>query len=315
MSKQLLTLIAGLCLFGASLAQEFKGPIKIVVPFGAGGATDVVARVLAPGLAKQLGQSVIVENKPGASGQLGTAAVKAASPDGSTFLLALDHSVVVVPLMTPSAGYDALRDFVAVGQVARFQWTFAVPVSSPARSLNEFVDAVRKHPTLGNYGVPLQGGVPDIIGASLSRKGGIQMTAVPFGGSAMLMPQLVGGHLAAGVTGEPEGLQMSKGGKVRILAISGSKRSTFMPAVPTFEEQGYPGVSVNSFNAFFAPKALPKPLAEKFNAALRSTLAEKDVQQKIEEMSLELAPADLQESAQEVGRSYEFWKRAGVVPK
>lgn len=315
MNKRIFALIAGLCLCGASLAEDFKGPIKIVVPFGAGGATDVVARVLAPGLAKQLGQSVIVENKPGASGQLGTAAVKAAPPDGSTFLLALDHSVVVVPLMTPSAGYDALRDFVAVGQVARFQWTFAVPVSSPAKSLNEFVEAARKDPTLGNYGVPLQGGVPDIIGASLSRKGSIPMTAVPFGGSAMLMPQLVGGHLAAGVTGEPEGLQMSKGGKVRVLAISGSKRSTFMPAVPTFEEQGYPGVSVNSFNAFFAPKALPKPLAEKFNAALRSTLADKDVQQKIQEMSLELAPADLQESAQEVGRSYEFWKRAGVVPK
>jgi len=315
MNKQIFTLIAGLCLCGASLAQEFKGPIKIVVPFGAGGATDVVARVLAPGLAKQLGQTVIVENKPGASGQLGTAAVKAAPPDGSTFLLALDHSVVVVPLMTPSAGYDALRDFVAVGQVARFQWTFAVPVSSPAKSLNEFVESARKDPSLGNYGVPLQGGVPDIIGASLSRKGGIQMTAVPFGGSATMMPQLVGGHLAAGVTGEPEGLQMSKGGKVRILAISGNKRSTFMPGVSTFEEQGYPGVSVNSFNAFFAPKALPKPLAEKFNAALRTTLADKDVQQKIQEMSLELAPADLQESAQEVGRSYEFWKRAGLVPK
>jgi tripartite-type tricarboxylate transporter receptor subunit TctC len=315
MNKQIFTLIAGLCLCGASLAQEFKGPIKIVVPFGAGGATDAVARVLAPGLAKQLGQTVIVENKPGASGQLGTAAVKAALPDGSTFLLALDHSVIVVPLMTPSAGYDALRDFVAVGQVARFQWTFAVPVSSPAQSLNEFVEAVRKDPTIGNYGVPLQGGVPDIIGASLSRKGGIQVTSVPFGGSATLMPQLVGGHLAAGVTGEPEGLQMSKGGKVRILAISGNKRSTFLPSVPTFEEQGYPGVSVNSFNAFFAPKALPKALAEKFNAALRLTLADKDVQQKIQEMSLELAPADLQESAQEVGRSYEFWKRAGVVPK
>lgn len=315
MNKQIFTLIAGLCLCGASQAQEFKGPIKIVVPFGAGGATDVVARVLAPGLAKQLGQTVIVENKPGASGQLGTAAVKAAPPDGSTFLLALDHSVVVVPLMTPSAGYDAIRDFVAVGQVARFQWTFAVPVSSPAKSLNEFVESARKDPSLGNYGVPLQGGVPDIIGASLSRKGGIQMTAVPFGGSATMMPQLVGGHLAAGVTGEPEGLQMSKGGKVRILAISGNKRSTFMPGVSTFEEQGYPGVSVNSFNAFFAPKALPKPLAEKFNAALRTTLADKDVQQKIQEMSLELAPADLQESAQEVGRSYEFWKRAGVVPK
>lgn len=315
MKKLLLGMVAALSFYGSASAQDFKGPIRIVVPFGAGGATDAVARLVAPGLAAQLGQPVIIDNKPGASGQLGTAAVKAAPPDGSTFLLALDHSVVVVPLMTPSANYDALRDFIAVGQVARFQWTFAVPMNSPAKTLGEFVEAVRKEPSLGNYGVPLQGGVPDVIGTALSKKGNIQMTAVPFGGSATLMPQLVGGHLAAGVTGEPEGLQMFKGGKVRILAISGNKRSTFLPQVPTFEEQGFPGVSVNSFNAFFAPKGLPKPIAEKFNAALRATLADKDVQQKIHEMSLELAPADLQESAQELGRSYEFWKRAGVVPK
>ncbi len=315
LKKILASLIAGLCVTSAAVAQDFKNPIKIVVPFGAGGATDVVARLLAPGLSKQMGQPVVVENKPGASGQLGTALVKSAPADGSTFLLALDHSVVVVPLMTPAANYDAIKDFVAVGQVARFQWTLAVPASSPAKNLNEFVDLVRKDPTQGNYGVPLQGGVPDIIGVALSRKANIKMESVAFGGSAALMPQLLGGHLAAGVTGEPEGLQMFKGGKVRILAISGGKRSAFLPAVATFEEQGFPGVNVNSFNAFFAPKALPRALAEKFNAALRATLADKEVQQKIHEMSLEYAPADLDESAREVAKSYEFWRKAGVTPK
>jgi tripartite-type tricarboxylate transporter receptor subunit TctC len=315
MKKLMLAIAAGLALSTTASAQDFKNPIKIVVPFAPGGATDVVARLLVPGLSKQLGQPVLVENKPGASGQLGTAYVKTAPADGSTFLLALDHSVVVVPLMTPSANYDALKDFVAVGQVARFQWTFAVPLNSPAKNLNEFVELVRRDSNQGNYGVPLQGGVPDIIGSALSKKANIKMAAAAFGGSAALMPQLIGGHLAAGVTGEPEGLQMLKGGKVRILAISGGKRSTFMPQVPTFEEQGYPGVSVNSFNAFFAPKGLPKPLAEKFNAALRATLADKDVQHKVAEMSLEIAPADLDESAKEVAASYDFWHRAGVVPK
>lgn len=315
MKRKLTALLVGMVLSTVTFAQEFKGPIKIVVPFGAGGATDVVARLLAPGMSKHLGQTVIVENKPGASGQLGTAAVKAAPADGSTFLLALDHSVVVVPMMTPAANYDAIKDFVAVGQVARFQWTFAVPVTSSAKTLGEFVELVKKDPTQGNYGVPLQGGVPDIIGAALSNKGNVKMEAVPFGGSAALMPQLLGGHLAAGVTGEPEGLQMFKGGKVRILAISGGKRSAFLPNVPTFEEQGYTGVNVNSFNAFFAPKGLPRTLAEKFNAAVRETLNDKEVQQKIHEMSLEIAPANLDESANEVNKSYEFWRRAGIAPK
>ena len=300
---------AGLLLATAASAQDFKGPVKIVVPFAAGGATDALARLLAPRLAKEIGQPIIIDNRPGASGQIGTAAVKAAPPDGSTLLLALDHSVVVVPLITPGAGYDALKDFAPVGQVARFQWTLAVPIGSPARTLPEFVEVVRKDPVKGNYGVPLTGGVPDIIGTAISRKASVKMEPIPFGGSAQLMPQLIGGQLASGVTGEPEGVQMLRGGKVRLLAISGGKRSSLLPDVPTFEELGFTGVNVNSFNAFFAPKGLPRPTAEKFNAALRTVLKDPEVQQKFREMSLELAPTDLEQSARELATSYAFWHR------
>lgn len=313
--RTLLGTAALLLLAGTVQAQDAKRPIKIVVPFAAGGATDAVARHVAPKLAKELGTQVIVENKPGASGQLGTSYVKSAAADGSTYLLALDHSVVVVPLITPTAGYDAMRDFVAAGQVARFQWTFAVPASSPASSLGEFAEVVRKDPAQGNYGVPLQGGVPDIIGAAISRKAGVKMQAVPFGGSAQLMPQLIGGQLASGVTGEPEGLQMLKTGKARILAISGGRRSSYLPNVPTFEELGYTGVNVNSFNAFFAPKGTPRPMLEKFNRALRIVLRDPEIQQKIAEMSLELAPTDLEQAATELQNSYKFWNSAGIAAK
>lgn len=306
--------VASLLMAGAA-AQDFKSPVKIVIPFAPGGATDALGRLLAPRLSKELSQTVIIDNKPGASGQIGTAAVKAAPPDGSTFLLALDHSVVVVPLITPTAGYDAMKDFVPVGQVARFQWTFAVPMSSPAKTLPEFVEFVRKEPQNGNYGVPLIGGVPDIIGAAIARKASVKMEAIAFGGSAQMMPQLIGGQLASGVTGEPEGVTMSRGGKVRILAISGGKRSTLLPAVPTFEELGFTGVNVNSFNAFFAPKGLPRPLAEKFNAALRTVLSDPEVQARIKDMSLELAPTDLEQSASELAKSYAFWREAATQRK
>lgn len=302
--------VASLVLAGAAAGQDFRHPIRIVVPFAPGGATDALARTLGPKLSQELGQPVLIENRPGASGQIGTSAVKGAPADGSTFLLALDHSVVIVPIITPSAGYDALKDFVPVGQVARFQWTFSVPVSSSARTLPEFVDLVRREPQNGNYGVPLIGGVPDIIGAAIARKANVRMEPIAFGGSAQMMPQLIGGQLASGVTGEPEGVTMSRGGKVRILAISGGKRSTLLPDVPTFEELGFPGVNVNSFNAFFAPKALPRPLAEKFNASLRRVLGDSEVQSKIRDMSLELAPTDLEQSAAELSRSYAFWHDA-----
>ena len=313
--KAFLSLVACLALATPLSAQEFKAPIKIVVPFAAGGATDAVARLLAPKLARELGQQVIIDNKPGASGQIGSAAVKAAPADGSTFLLALDHSVVIVPLITPNAGYDAIKDFTPVGQVARFQWTFAVPLSSPATTLPEFVELIRKDPINGNYGVPLQGGVPDMIGKAIAQKANVKMEAIPFGGSAQMMPQLIGGQLASGVTGEPEGVQMARGGKVRILAISGGKRSSLLPSVPTFDELGFSGVNVNSFNAFFAPKGLPRPLAEKFNAALRTALRDPEVQQKILEMSLDLAPTSLEEAASELQKSYEFWHRPSAGRK
>ncbi|WP_234192923.1 MULTISPECIES: tripartite tricarboxylate transporter substrate-binding protein [Pseudacidovorax] len=299
----------------AAGAQDFKNPIRIVVPFAPGGATDALARLLGPRLSKELNQTVIVDNRPGASGLIGTAAVKAAPADGSTFLLALDHSVVVVPLITPTAGYDAVRDFVPVGQVARFQWTFAVPLTSPARTLPEFVELVRKDPQQGNYGVPLQGGVPDIIGAAITRKANVKMEAIAFGGSAQMMPQLIGGQLASGVTGEPEGVQMAQGGKVRILAISGGKRSSLLPDVPTFEELGFTGVNVNSFNAFFAPKGLSPALAQKFNAALRTVLKDAEVQARIKEMSLDLAPTDLPQSSAELAKSYAFWNDAAKLKK
>jgi tripartite-type tricarboxylate transporter receptor subunit TctC len=305
--RTLLTSALFAALSAGAAAQDFKSPIKIVVPFAPGGATDALARLLAPRLGKELSQSVIIDNRPGASGQIGTAAVKAAAPDGSTFLLALDHSVVIVPLITPSAGYDAVKDFVPVGQVARFQWTFAVPLSSAAKTLPEFVETVRKDPRLGNYGVPLIGGVPDIIGAAISRKANVTMEPIAFGGSGQMMPQLIGGQLASGVTGEPEGVTMHRGGKVRILAISGGKRSALLPDVPTFEELGFTGVNVNSFNAFFAPKGLPRPLAEKFNGALRTVLKDPEVQERIKDMSLELAPTDLDQAAAELSKSYTFW--------
>lgn len=188
-------------------------------------------------------------------------------------------------------------------------------MSSPAKTLPEFVEFVRKEPQNGNYGVPLIGGVPDIIGAAIARKANVKMEAIAFGGSAQMMPQLIGGQLASGVTGEPEGVTMSRGGKVRILAISGGKRSTLLPAVPTFEELGFTGVNVNSFNAFFAPKGLPRPLAEKFNAALRTVLNDPEVQARIKDMSLELAPTDLEQSASELAKSYAFWREAATQRK
>lgn len=306
--RMLVALALSTAVSTAAFAAEYTGPVRIVVPFAAGGATDALARLLAPGLAKELGNTVVVENRPGASGQIGTAYVKNAPADGSVYLLALDHSVVIVPLITPTAGYDALRDFTVVGTVARFQWVLSVPTTSPATTLKQFMDVARSDPSKRNYGVPLMGGMPDLIGASVGKQAGATMEAIPFNGSAQMMPQLIGGQLASGVTGSPEAVTMARAKKVRLLAVTGDKRSALLPDVPTFAEGGVPGLNLNSFNAFFAPKNLPAAIADKFNAALRKTLADPDVRKQLSDMSLDLVESSsIPEARSELERTYRFW--------
>jgi tripartite-type tricarboxylate transporter receptor subunit TctC len=295
-------------------AQEFKQGIRLVVPYGAGGSTDVMARAVAQTIAKELGQPVVVDNKPGANGQIGSQYVKSAPADGSTFLFTLDHSVIIVPQITPNVPY-APKDFLPVGTAGRFQWVLVTPLSGPAKSLPEFVEAAKKDPALRNYGVPIVGGVPQVMGEALARKVDAPLTVVPFAGAAPLMPQLMGGQLSAGIVGVGEALSMSKSGKVRLLGISGSKRSAILPDVPTFEEMGLPGVSLGTFYTVYAPKDLPKPMAERFNKALRLAIADPAVEKRAQEMSIELYSPALDETQREMATVAAFWQRALKAPQ
>jgi len=269
-----------------------------------------MARSVAPTLSRELGQPVLIENKPGANGQIGTQYVKTAIADGSTFLFTLDHSVVIVPLITPNVGYSALKDFQAVGKVGRFQWVFTTPLVGPAKTLPEFIDLARRDSSLRNVGVPIVGGVPQIMGEAIAKRVAADMTVVPFGGAAPLMPQLMGGQIASGIVGVGEALSMSKSGKVRLLGISGSKRSSILPDVPTFDELGMPGVTLGTLYSVFAPKDLPRALAERFNKALALAVADPKVEQRAHEMSIELESVSLDDAQREIATVAEFWRRA-----
>lgn len=305
----LLALYCGLATSGAS-AQEFKQPIRFVVPFGAGGATDVLARLVATRISKDLGQTIIIENKPGAGGQIGTQAVKSAPSDGSVFLVTTEHPLVVLPHITPNIGYSAEKDFAIMGKIANLQWALSTPASIGVKTMPEFIDYVRRDPTRGNFGIPLTGGIPTKIGAGIAKKGGIEMTPIPYAGGAPMVTHLLGGQLSAGVTGTPEAASMQRTGKVLVLALAGSKRSSYLAGVPTFTELGYPDLDVDSWIAVFAPRGLPPALAEKFNAALRAALAEPDVRTKIADLSLEITPTTLNEASKEYASALAFWARA-----
>lgn len=302
----LLALTGCIAPLGAA-AQDFKQPIHFIVPYGAGGATDVLARLVSIRIAKELGQPVVVENKPGAGGQIGTQALKGAPADGSAFLVTTEHPLVVLPHITPNIGYSPERDFAMVGKIANLQWALSTPVGTGVKTMLEFVDYVRREPVRGNFGIPLFGGIPTMIGSVIAKKGGIEMTAIPYAGGAPMMAHLLGGQLSAGVTGTPEAVSMQKTGKVTVLALAGGKRSAYLPGVPTFRELGYADLDVDSWIAVFAPKALPRAMAERFNAAVRAALSEPEVRAKIADLSLEIAPTTLDEATKEYAAALAFW--------
>lgn len=287
---------------------------RIIVPFPAGGATDVLARTLAPRLGVELQRNFIVENRPGASGQIGTGFVKSAPADGSTYLFTTDHTIIAVPLLFPRAGYEALRDFVAVGQVARFQLALSVAPGTGAKSLPELAGFVRSNPDRANYGLPVIGGFPSMVGVAVAKKIGVPMTAVPYQGSGAVVTGVAADQISAGVTGLADVMPMFKAGRVRVVAVSGTRRSSVAPDVPTFEELGYPGLAVSAWYAFFAPKGLPAATAERFNRALAKVLAEPEVRQRIDELSTEHAPTTLQQADAEFKAAVAFWAEAARSP-
>lgn len=307
---------AGICtmLPGPGAAQSFRQPIRVVVPQAAGGGTDIVARLLAPGLSRELGRTVVVENKPGASGQIGTQQVKSSPADGSTILFAVDHSLIIVPLTTPGVRYNVEKDFVPLGQAVRTYWALSVPASAPYKDFREYVTALKRDPLARTYGVPLAGGATDVIGQAIGKHAGVQTVPVPYSGSGPVIQAVMGGQVPVGLTGLPEAMAVYRSGKAKVIAISGNARSPLLPEVPTFGELGVGGLEFHTFLGFFAPKGLPPAMAQAFNAALRKTLGDPAVLDKIRQMSLEPAPTTLEEAGREVDEASRFWTKS-LAPK
>ncbi|MCC6197856.1 MAG: tripartite tricarboxylate transporter substrate binding protein [Burkholderiales bacterium] len=305
-----LLLSTALCALVPGLVQaqsSFKAPIKIIVPYAAGGGSDSTARIVAPGLSKELGQPVVIENRPGASGQIGTQLVQNAAPDGQTILLGVDHSLIIVPLTQPNVKYDA-SDFVPLGQAIRTFWTLLIPPNAPYKDFKEYVAAVKRDPLLRSYGVGLAGGAPAAVGNAIGKYAGVAMTEVPYQGSAPVLQNVMGGQVPAGVTGMPEAATSHRSGKAKVIAVSGATRTPLLPDVPTFKELGVDGLEFYTFVGFFAPKGFSPAMAREFNAALRKTLLDPAVQEKIVALGLQPTPESLEDAQKEVGDIARFWK-------
>jgi tripartite-type tricarboxylate transporter receptor subunit TctC len=263
---------------------------RIVVGFPPGGAADTIARLLAQQLSGSYAPTVIVENKAGAGGRIAAQSVKAGDADGSQFLLTPASILTIYPHVYKKLGYDTLTDFTPVSTVASVPFAFSVSSAVPAsvKTVAEYVTWIKANPKEANYGSPAAGATPHFVGVMLGRSAGVPLNHIAYKGGAPLVGDLLGGQVQSGVNVLPEVLPHHVAGKLRILAISGAKRSRFLPNVPTFAESGFKDVAADEYFAVFAPAKTPAAAVTKLNAAIRTALKAKPMVDALEKLSFEI---------------------------
>jgi tripartite-type tricarboxylate transporter receptor subunit TctC len=314
----LLSAIALLALPGAASAQGDRSPFRILVGFPVGGTIDLVARLLAEHMKDDLGAPVIVESRSGAGGQLAAQALKQAAPDGRTMLLSPDHTMVMLPLTVKTAGFQPLSDFAPVAPVARYPGGFAVAAHVKVRSLEEFFAWALTHASQANVGVPASGSVPQFLVHLLAQQSKASLSAVPYRGSAPMVQDLMGGQIAAGTTALGDFVEPHANGRLRVLAVLGSRRSAALPDVPTFAEQGY-RIDWEYWLGMFVPAQTPAAEVQRLNAAIGRALARPEVRERLNRIVFEPAHGTPEELTRLVRAGTAFWepvvKSSGWVPQ
>ena len=253
----------------AALAQPYPSrPVRVVVPFAPGGPNDIIVRLLTPKLGETLGQAFVVENRAGAGGNIGTDYVAKSVADGYTLLSVGPGSLIINPLIG-KVGYDTERDFAPITLMARAPNALVAHPSLPARSVAELIALARSKPGAINYASGGNGSTPHLAAALFASMAGVELTHVPYKGTAPATADLVGGQVQIAFLGIPAVLPYAKSGRLRVLAVTGRRRSPELPDVPTVDESGVPGYEVSPWYGLLAPAATPGAIVERL--ALEAT--------------------------------------------
>lgn len=262
-----------------------KGPIMLVVPFAAGGATDVVSRLVAQKLGERIGRTVVVENVGGGGGAIGAAKVAKAAADGSVLLMGTVATHAINPLATTPSPYDPQKDFTPISLVATVPNVLLVSSSVKAQNVRELIALLKAQPGKFNYGTSGVGTPPHLSGELFKSMAGVDINHVPYKGGGPAMSDLVGGHIPLLFDVLSGAASHMRAGSVRALAVTTSKRSPSFPDVPTMAEAGVPGYETYTWNAVFAPAGLPRPLVELLSRELQAVVAQPEVQGKLKDLS------------------------------
>jgi tripartite-type tricarboxylate transporter receptor subunit TctC len=291
-------------------------PIRLVVPFSPGGVTDNSARLIAEFLGKRLGQNVVVDNKPGASGNIGTALVKSAAPDGYTLVLGFDGTMVINPNVFSKLPFDTLKDFTPIGKIGDATLILVAHPDAPIKNLAGLI-ALSKSTQGGlSFGTSGTGGTPHIAGELLKLKTGANLVHVPYKGGGQALTDVVGGTIPLVYTAVAGAHGFVKSGRLRAVAVSSAQRSSALPDVPTFIEAGLPDFVVNSWVGLLAPVGLPPSVANRLNTDLNAVLNDPAVKEKLRVLGIDATPGTADQFREEMRRDLARYgdvvKAAGV---
>lgn len=296
-------------------AQSYPAkPIRLIVPFPAGGATDLFARTLSQKMSEKLGAQLVIDNKPGAGGAIGSDMAAKAQPDGYTLLLATTSTHSIGPAMSSKLPYDTVRDFTPIAHVGDAPSIMLVPNSSPAKTVREWIDYAKKNPGKLNYASSGNGTIVQLTAELFKSQAGVFVTHIPYKGTALAMPDLMSGKVDVLFDSLPTGLPFVRDGRLRALAVTTLKRSPLVPELPTVADV-LPGFESNTWFGLYGPKGMPPELVARINTAANQALSDPEIKDKLSRLGIEPVISTPQQQAAMVAADAAKWKKIVIDRK
>lgn len=283
------SLVAGLAIAAATAsAQDYPAkPIRLIVPFPASGATDLLARAIAQKVGANMGQQIVVDNRPGAGGAIGSDMAAKAAPDGYTLLIATTSTHSIGPHIQTRLPYNAKTDFTPIGQVASATNVLVVSNALPVKSVKELIDYAKAHPGQLNYASSGNGTVVHLTAEAFATQAGISMTHIPYRGTALSIPDLISNKVQVLFDSIVSGLPHVRDGKLKALAVTSEKRSPLAPELPTVSESGLPGFVSDTWFGIYGPKNMPADIVKRLNAEFNKAIASPEVRERLAKLGAE----------------------------
>jgi tripartite-type tricarboxylate transporter receptor subunit TctC len=303
----------------ASAQQYPSRPVRFVVPFPAGGSVDTLGRTIGPRLADALGQTIVIDNRPGGNGNIGMEIVAQSRPDGHTLVLAYIANLAIAPSLFGKLPYDPVKDFAPVTQIATSPNVLTAHASVPAKSLQELIALARAKPGEVSFASTGIASVGHLTGELLNNLAGIKMTHVPYKGGGQAIIGLLGGHVQVMFSGFSAAMPHIKSGKIRALAVTGAGRSPALAEVPTIAEQGFPGVEATAWYGVLAPAMAPKPVVTRLHGEVVRILKLPEVTQRLDSLGFEIVGSTPEQFAAYIRSEITKWakvvKASGAKPE